>query len=201
MAVSLNKSRMHYSRFAMIIACIIVVFTKSFIPLEAMSHKILDLFGYFLIAFCALGRLYTTAFLGGFKNQNLITYGAFSVVRNPLYFFSLLGMTGIALMSGHIFIIIGLPIFFIILYHFLIAREEVLLEQTFGDDYRAYKTRVPRLIPNLSLYQAPEGIQIVPHYLNNAFRDAIWWFLALPVFEFIEHFQNLGVLKTWIMVP
>lgn len=201
MAKDLNKTRIRDSKIALLVTVLIVLFTRAFFEVDGTPHEILDYSGYFLVAVCALGRLYSTAFLGGFKNETLITYGAFSVVRNPLYFFSLIGITGIAFLSTHIVVIVGLPVFFIALYHALISREEKFLEEQFGDDYRAYKKRVPRLLPNLCKYQAPDSIEVVPQYLNNAFKDAIWWFLPFPVFELVEYLQEVGFIKQFILIP
>ena len=192
MAKNLNKARMRQSRYLLLIVLAIVFFTRALIPIETPIHHGLDFLGYLFVAVCALGRLYSTAFLGGFKNDTLITYGAFSVVRNPLYFFSLVGMTGIALMSGYLIIIIIMPLFFAVLYHYLIQREEVFLLEKFGHAYANYMKSTPRLFPNLKLYNAPEKIETVPKYLNKAFKDAIWWFAAFPLFELAEYFQTSG---------
>tara|TARA_R110002072_G_scaffold211843_1_gene369391 strand:- start:464 stop:1069 length:606 start_codon:yes stop_codon:yes gene_type:complete len=200
-AKSLNKSRMRNSKIIVILAFILVFFTKALIPYETPIHELTDFLGYVLIALCALGRLYTTAFLGGHKNESLITYGAFSVVRNPLYFFSLLGMTGVALISGHVLIMILVPIIFIVMYHFLIKREEEFLLETFGGDYQNYMNVTPRLFPNIKLYNAPDNITVVPKYLNKAFKDAIWWFAAYPIFEMAEYLQESGLLPTLFTMP
>lgn len=192
---------MRNSRFALLLALLAAFFTKALIPYETALHEGLEFFGYLLIALCAMGRLYTTAFLGGFKNQSLITYGAFSVVRNPLYFFSLIGMTGIAFISAHILIIIFMPLFFVIIYHFLIKREEVFLLETFGSSYEEYMKSTPRLIPNLRLYNAPDRIETVPKYLKKAFADAVWWFAAFPLFELAEYLQEARVVQPLFIIP
>lgn len=194
MAQSLNKSRMLNSKIALLGAFFLILFSRQFWENETPLHEFLDYGGYFLVALCALGRVYTTAFLGGFKNEDLITYGPFSIVRNPLYFFSLIGITGIALISNHLVVIIGLPLFFIILYYFLIQREEAFLEQVFGENYRAYKARVPRFVPNVSLYEAPETVQMSPRYINKALKDALWWFAPFPFIELVEYLQETNML-------
>ncbi len=192
---------MRQSKYFVLAVFIAVFFTKTLIPHETAAHENLEFFGYFLIALCAMGRLYSTAFLGGHKNDTLITYGAFSVVRNPLYFFSLTGMTGIAFISAHVLIIFVVPLFFAVLYHFLILREEKFLMQKFGAQYEVYMKSTPRLIPNLKLYSAPEKIETVPKYLNKAFKDAIWWFAAFPIFEFAEYVQESGCIKPLFVMP
>jgi protein-S-isoprenylcysteine O-methyltransferase Ste14 len=201
MAKNLNKSRIRDSKIIVVLALLIVFLTKALIPSTSEMHEVIEYLGYFLVAICALGRVYSTAFLGGHKNQTLITYGAFSVVRNPLYFFSLLGMTGVALISGYITIMVVLPVFFIALYHFLITREEVFLVEEFGEEYKAYMGAVPRLLPRLSLYKAPELVEVNPKFLAKSFKDAIWWFAAFPLLEFAEYLQHSEVIRPFVTLP
>ena len=201
MARSLNKSRMRNSRIILLVVLLACFFTTALIPYETELHVEIEFLGYFMVAVCALGRMYSTAFLGGYKNEKLITHGAFSVMRNPLYFFSLLGMTGIALISGHIMIIVAVPLFFVVLYHFLIKREEAFLLETFGEEYKAYMVSTPRLMPNFRLYHAPQTVEVVPKYLNKAFKDAVWWFAAFPMFELAEYIQENGIIKAPFIIP
>jgi hypothetical protein len=69
---------------------------------------------------------------------------------------------------------IVLPVFFIALYHFLITREEAFLAEEFGEEYKAYMRAVPRLLPRLSLYKAPELVEVNPKFLAKSFKDAVW---------------------------
>lgn len=201
MAKSLNKKRMRDSRLALLGVLGVVFFTKSVIDYDAPFHEILEFVGYFLVALCALGRVYSTAFLGGFKNEQLVTHGPFSVTRNPLYFFSFLGMTGIGFISGHLVLILVTPVFFLALYHFLIAREEAFLTEKFGESYRTYTASTPRFFPSLSRYHAPEIVEVSPRHLKMALLDALWWFVAFPVFEFAEALQEDGILKPLLILP
>ncbi len=201
MAKALNKSRIRDSKIILFATFLLIFLAKSIVSSETALHEAVEYIGYFLIAICALGRVYSTAFLGGHKNQSLIIYGAFSVVRNPLYFFSLLGMTGIAFISGYITFIIVIPVFFITMYHFLIRREEEFLLQEFGEAYQKYQKQVPRLLPNLKLYNAPQSIDVRPEYLNKAFRDAIWWFAAFPLLELAESLQESHIIEPFFVLP
>ena len=83
----------------------------------------------------------------GFSNGKLVTTGAYSVVRNPIYssvtFFIL---PGLALMTltwvyfvPSVFLYIGVMIF--------IGKEEQQLTKTFGKQYEDYLARVDRLVP------------------------------------------------------
>lgn len=189
MARSLNKSRMHASRMALIASLVIVFFSRQYWPEETLYHEIFEILGVTMIALCAIGRVYSTAFLGGLKNDVLVTQGVYSVVRNPLYFFSLIGITGIALLSNHISIMIGLPLFFAILYARLIKREQAYLHEKFGDLYLDYKQNTCSMVPNFSNYNAPETVKMHPRFLTKSVLDAVWWLAAFPVIELAEYLQ------------
>jgi protein-S-isoprenylcysteine O-methyltransferase Ste14 len=200
-ARNLNKSRIALSRVMIVVLLLIVFFTDSLIPLESGAHEFFDIIGTILVSVCALGRLYTTAYLGGFKNDTLITYGPFSAVRNPLYFFSLVGFIGVALMTNHIFVMLAIPVGFILLYTFLIRREERFLLGKFGEEYRAYMASTPRLIPSFRNYHFPAVIQMNPKFLDKGFKDAIWWFAAFPLVELAEFIQEQGFIQPGILLP
>lgn len=186
MAKDLNQNRMLFSRGLIIMSIILVLFTRQMTEEESLLHGFLDFTGYVLVVLCGMGRLYATAFLGGHKNKTLVTDGPFSIVRNPLYLFSWLGFTGLALFSNNLWLILIVPAGFWILYHRLIAREEAFLQNAFGDEYEAYCRRVPRFIPDFRLFRQPDEFTLSPPLLSNAFKDNIWWFAIPPFFELFE---------------
>lgn len=189
------------SKIMIIFLLVAVFFTDALFPFESGIHEALDIVGILMVFLCALGRVYTTAYLGGFKNDVLINYGPFSVVRNPLYFFSLIGFTGVAVMTTHLLVIVVMPVAFLCLYIALIKREEAFLLEKFGDDYRDYMKSVPRLVPRMKHYQAPDTIQMSPKHLNKAFTDAIWWIMAFPLVEVAEFIQGNGWIKPLVVIP
>ena len=184
MAKKLNASRVRDSRLVVLVA-LAIIFAE-----ETELHQIIEWIGYFLVAICVIDRVYCTAFLGGHKNAKLITYGPFSVCRNPLYAFSLIGILGVALISNHLVLIFAIPAFILLVYLSLIKREEDFLRQEFGAQFDAYCTRVPKLVPKFSLYEAPETIPMNPRFLLRAIQDGIWWFAAFPLIELIEYLQD-----------
>jgi len=105
-------------------------------------------FGYVLLALGIL--LWGTAviqLLTGFSKGQLVTSGAYSVVRNPIYssvtFFivpaiALLTLTWVNLIVS-IFLYVGVMTF--------IGTEEKQLTQAFGQRYADYLRKVDRLIP------------------------------------------------------
>jgi protein-S-isoprenylcysteine O-methyltransferase Ste14 len=196
MAKSLNASRVRDSRLVVLIALAIILFTKPYVTEASELHNVVEYIGYFMVAICVIGRVYCTAFLGGHKNATLITYGPFSICRNPLYAFSFIGAVGIAFISNHLILIAAIPAIILAVYLSLIKREEDFLRQEFGAEFEAYCARVPRLLPNFSLYEVPETIPMNPRFLLKSIKDAIWWFAAFPLIELIEYLQDTGQLIT-----
>lgn len=194
MAKALNKNRMLISRIALIATIIIVLLSRQYWSEKSIYHEFFEMIGVTLISLCVVGRVYSTAFIGGFKNDILVTYGIYSVLRNPLYFFSLLGITGIAFISNHILIMLFLPLSFLILYLGLIKREAEFLHEKFGTAYEEYTKKTYALIPKFTHYNAPKIMEINPKYLTKALLDAVWWLAAWPIIEFAEYLQSLHIL-------
>jgi len=91
------------------------------------------------------------------SQRRLITSGPYALVRNPLYLGTLLISGGIALMSGSWAVIGVYLVLFWAGYAAIILWEESRLDRQFGDRYRAYFEKVPRLIPNGILWSPREG--------------------------------------------
>ena len=80
------------------------------------------------------------------ETPHVITGGAFSVVRHPIYLGAILGYAGmicltISLASAALLVVI------IAFYRYISRYEEKLLTQRFGDEYREYMMKVPMLFP------------------------------------------------------
>lgn len=182
MAKQLNKSRMLVSRAAISAIITAIIFTRIFYSDGSSLFDVLDMIGVTLVGLCAMGRLYCTVFLGGHKNKDLVIEGPYSVVRNPLYLFSVMGVIGLSLMSHVWPMMIGLPFLFIWLYKDVVSREEAFLNETFGKRYEDYCANVPRFVPQFSLYIAPEMISVAPKQIWHGFRDSCVWFLPYILF-------------------
>jgi protein-S-isoprenylcysteine O-methyltransferase Ste14 len=106
----------------------------------------------------ALAILLTAAYLlqksghvvvhGRERPQRIVTGGAFARVRHPLYLACLLFYLALAAASLSALSLAALiPIF--LLYNYLAAYEERVMELRFGPAYQTYRTRVGRWIPRL----------------------------------------------------
>lgn len=120
----------------------------------ALSGELLRLWG----VSWAGSETRTTGAVGG---SYLIISGPFSHLRNPLYLGNILMYTGLGIMSFALFPWLQIAgfIFFSLQYYLIVIEEEKYLVQTFGEQYEAYKSYVPRFIPRIIKYKAPDVVQ------------------------------------------
>jgi protein-S-isoprenylcysteine O-methyltransferase Ste14 len=81
------------------------------------------------------------------KKHKLITSGPFSVVRHPSYWAHTSIITGTFLITGIIPVGIIAIIDLVIAYFVTMELEDRELTERFGDQYREYKTKVPKFFP------------------------------------------------------
>ncbi len=80
------------------------------------------------------------------ESSALVTGGLFAYSRNPIYVGMVAALLGIFVALGSLTPIVIVPPFIYIIRSRFIAAEERMLEDTFGDAYRAYRNRVRRWI-------------------------------------------------------
>src|SRR5690606_41067661 len=66
-----------------------ILFSRSGWPRGSILADLLSLAGLVLILACIAGRCWASLYVGGRKNQELVTAGPYAHMRNPLYFFSI----------------------------------------------------------------------------------------------------------------
>ena len=80
------------------------------------------------------------------ESSALVKEGPFRYSRNPIYCCMSSALICLGLLMGTAAPFIVVPAFVLIIDRCFIRPEEAFLETTFGDEYRAYKTRVRRWI-------------------------------------------------------
>lgn len=78
--------------------------------------------------------------------DKLVTDGIYRVTRNPMYLGMLLILSGFPLFIDTIIGLVCPVIFFIVMDHMVIPREEKVVEGVFGKTFREYKSKTRRWI-------------------------------------------------------
>ena len=72
--------------------------------------------------------------------RKLVTRGVYSKIRNPIYIFSLVFLTGLALLLGRP-LLLALGAVIVPIQIVRARREAAVLEEKFGEEYRQYRAR------------------------------------------------------------
>jgi protein-S-isoprenylcysteine O-methyltransferase Ste14 len=121
--------------------------TSALEPAMAVAGALLAGAGALLAAWgkVRLGRWFSATF-GVKVGHLLVTDGPYAVTRHPIYTGVLAMVYGSAIAWGSVLTLLLAPLLTMTLF-FHTVYEELLFEAHFGDAYRAYRRRVPRLVP------------------------------------------------------
>ena len=134
--------------------------------------------GLFAVIVAMLGRVWCAVYIAGRKNAELCQDGPYSLVRNPLYFFSLIGALGVALATLRWPMVPAVAALFLAYYHAVIRSEEARLAALFPRDYPVYRRSVPRLMPRASGYRTRSSLALDPRDVTRALREVVWFPIA-----------------------
>jgi protein-S-isoprenylcysteine O-methyltransferase Ste14 len=164
-------------------------------------HETIEWVGIALILLCILGRTWCALYIGGRKNQALVTDGPYSISRNPLYVFSIIGAVGVGAQIGSVVMAALCGVIAWAVFLWTARREEAALRTTFSEDYRFYLDRVPRFLPRLSLWHGPATLVVQPRLILITFTDALLFLVAIHLAEVLEHLHAIGSLPVHVWVP
>ena len=155
----------------------------------------LFLAGLVLVGIATVGRLWCSLYISGYKDAELIAAGPYSISRNPLYLFSLLGFAGIGLATETITLGIALPLIAAIGYPAVIRREETELRARFGPVFEEYCARTPRFFPDFGKFSEPASYVVNPRLFRRTMFDVIWFVWFVGIVELVEalHQQRVFV--------
>ncbi len=100
----------------------------------------------FLLAFNSIARFIRakTGVVPFSESTTLIKEGFYKYTRNPMYVGMNSFLLGLMLILNNPLNVIFLVIFFFIVRNMFVLKEEVQMEETFGEDYLTYKRKVRR---------------------------------------------------------
>jgi len=156
--------------------------------------------GAVLAGLAVVGRLWCALHISGYKTYHLVDTGPYSMCRNPLYFFSFLGVTGLGLASGSLLVTVLTLVFFAVYYAPLIREEQKRLLDMHGDRYRRYLEKTPAFWPRLSLLDEPEEYTVQPRIYRRSMGEAVWFVIFLGLFQLIGVLHEQGALPGLLTV-
>lgn len=186
---------------AIVLLVLTFVFVASRWPEGHFVHECLEWTGVALIIVCIVGRTWCSLYIGGRKNAEVVAEGPYSITRNPLYVFSILGAAGVGAQLGAFSLALLAATIVWFVFHVVVGQEERHLRSRMGVAYEHYLLRVPRFLPRLSLWHSTDSLHVRPTIVVRTFVDACFFLLAIPAAEFFEWTQQSGLIPVLLWVP
>ena len=194
--VEVNQAaRITILRLTFVLCLPAIVFTESVWPEPV--YELIETVGLAAVIAAVLGRFWAILYIGGHKNNIVMQDGPYSVCRHPLYLFSTLGVLGLGLMLGSLFLALAFGGLTLLILTMTARKEEAILRGRFGGSYDAYAVRVPMILPKPSLFQSPSTITVsVPHLRENL-MDALVFLTFIPLAVLMEMVKEMNLFPTF----
>lgn len=189
--------RIAWSRAVVAAALVLVLFGSPPKYLGGWIAELSEMLGFALLAAATLWRIWCHLFIAGTKNGELASTGPYSVMRNPLYLGNFTGVVGFGFAVEQPWLALAFGAAFVLLYPAVVLKEEAHLAALFGERFAEYRARVPRWLPDWSLYREPEALTVSPRHVRKAILDAMWFLWAFGLWEFIEQLHATGILPSY----
>jgi protein-S-isoprenylcysteine O-methyltransferase Ste14 len=147
------------------------------------------------------GRAWCLFYIGGRKNAELVNFGPYSITRNPLYFFSLVGIAGLGAKSGSLLIMTALVAVTYLAFDMAMRGEERYLASRYGRTFDDYKSTVPRLWPDFSMWRDSQTVPLHSASAVGSLKDGIVFLVAWIGLELVRVGQAAGTLPVLWVLP
>ena len=200
MADAVSSRRILASRLFVAAFFVLALLTESRHAGSILSG-LLALAGFVLVGIATVGRLWCSLYISGYKDARLVTVGPYSLCRNPLYLFSLLGFTGLGLLTETLTLGLLMALVFLAAYHLAIRREEDYLRARYGAAFEGYRATVPRFLPKLSGLREPDTYVAHPRLYRRTLADVVWFVWAAGGVTLIDALHEQRLLTALITLP
>lgn len=193
-----SKGRILVTRILAVLAVVLVLVTTHPTEIHGLKDILLATIGLILVLASIRGRVWCMLYIGGKKDRTLVTDGPYARCRNPLYYYSLLGVTGIGAASGMISVMLVLLVIFLTGYYFVIRSEERKLLQLHGERFATYCQQVPRFWPILTGLIEVEKHEFSPKLFHRTFWEAVAFLAGWLAVMGIHIMHALDLLPQWL---
>lgn len=160
---ALARSRSWVSILLLVPAGVIAAGSTPWIARDSALDLACQTLGWTAFLAGAVLRWWATLYIGGRKTTELVTTGAYSFCRNPLYLGTFLMQLAVCLLIESL--TLGVATVLVAAYYIgvTVTAEERRLAGIYGPKFQEYLARVPRLIPSFRSLESPS-----PHTIEIA---------------------------------
>ncbi len=194
---NIARKRMAILRISIILIITFIIIDNNFsafsLNIDMNTSLLFSYIGFSLVVLGGFGRIWASLYLEGFKTRKLIKEGPYSMVRNPLYFFSLMLFLGMCFAIKSIAVSFALLVVFVLFHIPTILNEEKVLLNTHDESYKAYYESTPRLLPNIFKYKKTESTDMIQVRIKSIIKR-LWEVIGyLFLFTLIDFFYFVGL--------
>jgi len=179
---AVSTRRLHFTRVVLVLVLLAVALSGGR-AWEGLAGLLVQSLGFVLVALASLWRMWSSLFIAGRKDIEIVDVGPYGRCRHPLYLGSLVAAIGIGLTTRSVLLTLFLATTIGTALLFAIRHEEVTLAARHGDRWRHYRERVPQFLPRLGPVALPVRREIDVRVFLKAFLDAAsmlgLWLLVL----------------------
>jgi protein-S-isoprenylcysteine O-methyltransferase Ste14 len=196
-----SKIRINHTRLLVACVFLLLVTCRGSWVGSGLWDGLFKFAGLGCVTVSGFGRAWTSLYISGYKLDSLIETGPYSVTRNPLYFFSLIGVIGMGLGSESFLVLSLLVVLFSLYYPSIILQEEKVLGERHGAAFAAYAERVPKFFPKMSLYSEPDTYLVNAIKYRKSLVDATYFIWIYGALLLVEKMHEGGILPTFLSIP
>jgi protein-S-isoprenylcysteine O-methyltransferase Ste14 len=174
--------------FAIYTALIVATAIVGGRQLPAWLYYFMSIAGFVCVALACLGRIWSSLFIAGHKDAQLVTTGPYAQCRHPLYACSILGALGLGLTSKSLLLTVLVVALIAALVVYAATCEEQFLADAFPEQFKDYLAATPNMWWPRGKPVLPEHLDVRPAVFWKAFLDAgsffLLWLLVAAAAEF-----------------
>jgi protein-S-isoprenylcysteine O-methyltransferase Ste14 len=160
----------------------------------------MEWFGLVMIALAITGRSWCAIYIGGRKKVDLVMQGPYSLVRHPLYVFSIIGAAGIGALWGSIIVSMSLALITAAILYSISKKEEAFMLASFGEPYEIYRSRVGGFIPHFGTWSDADVVTARPSIVVRTFFQSSLFLLGVPAAELVQWAHSAKVLPILVQI-
>ena len=146
--------------------------------------------GFICVAFACLTRIWTSVFIAGHKDVDLVTTGPYARCRHPLYASSLVGALGLGMTTRSLLLCAIVVVLIAALVIYAASCEEQFLADAFPEAFQAYVKATPnKWWPGSVSAALPEHLDVRPVVFWKAFLDAGSFFVLYLLVAFTTEYR------------
>jgi len=129
--------------------------------------------GFICVTLACLGRIWSSVFIAGHKDEELVTTGPYALCRHPLYSCSILGALGLGLTTRSPLLCALVVVLIAALVIYAAAGEEQFLADAFPEAFKNYLLATPnKWWPGSRRVALPANLDVRPVVFWKSFLDA-----------------------------